>query len=473
MKKNLLRKSLGVVLAGAMAASMIACGSGSTATTAAGSTAAGTEAGTEAGSAAGTEAAGTTAAGTAAAATGEKKVIKFFHRFPDEPYNSFIDAKLHEYEASHPDIQFDITSAQNQDYKEKIKVVVGGDDTPDIFFSWAGDFTERFIREGLILDLKPYFDKDPEWKNSLMQNQMDIYTNKDGMVYGIPFRLDCKLFYYNADIFQQNGLTAPTTFDELLKDCEKLKAAGITPIAYGNQEPWAGLHYLGTLNQMCVPDDVRAKDYEPTTGEFTDPGYLEALNHYKELLPYMSENADGIKADMARSTFAMGQAAMYYAELIEIPYIKSDNPDIKLGLFNFPKIEGAKGNSDILTGAPEGFVVSSKTKYPDECVEFLKWFLGQEVGKEECQQIGWFNAAKNTTDGVTDQALKDGYNVVANAKAMSAWLDNALYSTVSEEYLNDVSEVTNGDITPEEAMQKIQAKAKEAQTLVQTTKAAS
>lgn len=55
-----------------------------------------------------------------------------------------------------------------------------------------------------------------------------------------------------------------------------------------------------------------------------------------------------------------------------------------------------------------------------------------------------------------------------DAKAMSPWLDNALYSTVCDEYLTTVSDLTNGDITPEEAMAKIQAKAKEAQTLVGT-----
>jgi hypothetical protein len=170
---------------------------------------------------------------------------------------------------------------------------------------------------------------------------------------------------------------------------------------------------------------------------------------------------------MGRTNFIMEQSAMYYAELIEIPYIKADNAEMEFGMFNFPKIEGAKGNQDILTGVPEGFVVSSKTKYPDECVEFLKWFLGKEVGTQMCQEIGWFNAAKGTTEGLTDQALLDGYNAVMEAKAMSAWLDNALYSTVCDEYLTSVSALTGGDITPEQAMENIQAKAKETQTLVQ------
>lgn len=446
MKKSILKKVLSGMLAGAMVLSTAACGGGSTAST----TAAGGE------------------NQSAEASTGEQKVIKFMHRFPDEPYNSFIEGKLHEYEAMHPEIKFDITSAQNQEYKEKIKIVVGGDDTPDIFFSWVGDFTERFIREDLILDLTPYLEADKEWKDSLIESQMEQYTNKDGMVYGIPFRLDCKLFFYNTKLFEENNLEAPKTWDEFMAVCEALKGAGITPIAYGNQEPWSASHYIGTLNQIFVPDDVREKDYNPTSGEFTDPGYIEALEHYQALLPYMTENPNGVKPDMGRTNFVMEMAGMYYAELIEIPYIKMDNPDMEFGMFNFPRVEGAKGNQDILTGVPEGFVVSSKTKYPDECVEFLKWFLGTEVGTQQCQEIGWFNAAKGTTEGLTDTALLDGYQAVMDAKAMSAWLDNALYSTVCDEYLTTVSDLTNNDITPEQAMEKIRAKAKEAQTLVGT-----
>ncbi|QEY35169.1 extracellular solute-binding protein [Caproiciproducens galactitolivorans] len=445
MKRGILKKAVGFTMACVMAFSFAGCAGNS-----------------ESGSAS----AGGSSAGSAAA--GGQKVIKFFHRFPDEPYNGFIESKLHEYEKSHPDIKFDIMSAQNQDYKEKIKVVVGGDDTPDIFFSWAGDFTERFIRENLILDLTPYMDKDPEWKNSLLENQMSIYTTKDGMIYGIPFRLDSKQFFYNTEIFEKNGIEVPKTFDDLLAACAKLKAAGITPIAYGNSEPWAGLHYIGTLNQIYVPDSVREKDYEPTTGSFTDPGYVQAMKSYQKLLPYMTENPDGVKPDMARSMFAMGQAAIYYGELIEIPYIKTDGPDLKFGMFKFPEVVGAKGNQEILTGAPEGFVISSKTKYPQECVDFLKWFLGKEVGTEQCQKIGWFNAAKDTTSGLTDQSLIDGYKVVSEAKQMSEWLDNALYSTVSKEYQEEVSKLTNGTVSPEEAMKKIQAKAKEAQTLVKS-----
>ena len=450
MKKNIWKKTLSLAMAGITALSLTACGGGNSETAA------------PAGQG---DSKQTTA--ESAQAEGEQKVITFMQRFPDEPYNTFINTKLAEYEQMHPDIKFNIISAQNQEYKEKIKIVVGSEDTPDIFFSWVGDFTERFIREDLILDLTPYLEADPEWKDSFIESQLEQYVNADGMQYGIPFRLDCKLFFYNKAISDEHNQTVPTTWDAFINVCETLKAAGITPSSFGNQEPWSASHYIGTLNQICVPDEVREKDYNPKTGEFTDPGYVEALQYYQQILQYTNDNPNGVKPDMGRTNFIMEQSAMYYAELIEIPYIKADNAEMEFGMFNFPKIEGAKGNQDILTGVPEGFVVSSKTKYPDECVEFLKWFLGKEVGTQMCQEIGWFNAAKGTTEGLTDQALLDGYNAVMEAKAMSAWLDNALYSTVCDEYLTSVSALTGGDITPEQAMENIQAKAKEAQTLVQ------
>ena len=292
------------------------------------------------------------------------------------------------------------------------------------------------------------------------------YTADDGMVYGVPFRLDGKLFFYNKDIFKKEGLEIPKTWDEFIAVCDKLKADGITSIAEGNQDQWPACHYVGTLNQMLVADDVRAKDYNPKTGEFTDPGYEKALEYYQQLVPYMNAGVNGQTHDMARLGFTQGQTAMLYAELVEITNVKQENADLNWGMFNFPVVKGS-GNPDLLTGSPEGFVISSKTKYPDECVEFLKWFLGPEVGAQQAEDVGWFNASKGVDAGLKDQSLIDAYKAISSAKEMGPWFDSSLYSTVCDTYLTAISDITNGDVTPKEAMEKVQKTAKEAQSLVQ------
>jgi raffinose/stachyose/melibiose transport system substrate-binding protein len=452
MKKSI-KRLLAIGLASAMVFSLAACGSSSDSST---------------GQAAGTEsAAGDNAAG-GSAASGDVKTIKFFHRFPDDPANSFIEEKIAEYEAAHSDIDIVVTSAQNQPFKEKIKTVVGTAEEPDIYYSWAGEFSERFIREGLILDLTPYLEADSAWADSLIESQMVNYTTADGMVYGIPFRLDGKVFAYNRDIFEELGLEVPTTWDEFKAVLEAIKANGTyTPLAEGNQDQWPGAHYIGTLNQMLVADDVRAADFDPKTGTFTDPGYVKALDLYQELVPYMNIGVNGMTHDMARQLFTTGQAAMCYIELVEITnlYQETEGTEFNWGMFVFPEVEG-DGNPDILTGEPEGFVVSANTQYPDECVEFLKWFLGPEVGAQQAEVVGWFNASKGVADNLTDEGLIEAYDLIMNAEEMGPWFDASLYSTVCEEYLQQISDITNGDVTSEDAMAKIQATAQEAQSLV-------
>lgn len=450
MKKNL-KKMLCLAMAAVMTMGATACGSSSSSD--------GTQAAAPAETAKESE--------SAAPASGDVKVIKLFHRFPDDPCNTFIEEKLAEYESLHPDIKFEVTSAQNQPYKEKIKVVVGSDECPDIFFSFCGEFSERFIREGLLLDLTPYLEADPEWKDSLMETQMVEYTTADGMVYGIPFRLDAKEFFYNVDMFNELGLEVPETWDQFIEVLDKIQEAGIVPIAEGNQDKWPACHYIGALNEQLVPDEVRASDYNVMTGEFTDPGYVEALEKYQQLVSYMNMGVNGMTHDMARLGFTQGQNAILFAELVEITNVKQENPDLNWGMFKFPVIEGAKGNPDLVSGAPEGFAVSSKTQYPDECVEFLKWFLGPEVGAQQAEQVGWFNASIGVDEGLEDPSLISAYEVIKNAKKMDIWFDNALYSTVCDEYLTQISDVTNGDITPAEAMEKIQKVAEEAKTLAQ------
>ena len=138
MKKQL-KKTVSLGLAAVMALGLTACGGGSSSsdstTAAAGSGETKTEAAADSGN------------------SGDVKVIKLFHRFPDDPCNSFIESKLAEYESLHPDIKFEVTSAQNQPYKEKIKVVVGSDECPDIFFSFCGEFSECLRMAGRTRDL--------------------------------------------------------------------------------------------------------------------------------------------------------------------------------------------------------------------------------------------------------------------------------------------------------------------------------
>ena len=56
----------------------------------------------------------------------------------------------------------------------------------------------------------------------------------DDKQYGVPFNLGMVGVWYNKSLFEKAGINAPpSTWSEFLADVEKLKSAGITPIAVG------------------------------------------------------------------------------------------------------------------------------------------------------------------------------------------------------------------------------------------------
>ena len=100
------------------------------------------------GSSAGTDS--TAAANGAAAADDGKVVINFFHRWPNDPKNSMFKELVQEYMDENPNVVINMDCILNDQYKEKIRMVVSTDEVPDIFSSWSGTFAQEMIASGNV-----------------------------------------------------------------------------------------------------------------------------------------------------------------------------------------------------------------------------------------------------------------------------------------------------------------------------------
>lgn len=261
---------------------------------------------------------------TVAAAAKEPVVIKFFHRWPQEPRNSFFYGRIREFEELNPHVKIEVDYVLNDSYKEKIRVLVSTDDLPDVFSSWSHSFAENLISSGRVKELTEFYQEDPEWTANLMDSQIDGFRFESG-VYGVPLTIDGKTFFYNKDIFAENGLEIPETFNELLEILNQLQAAGYeTPILEGLTDAWAVSHYLGTIFQRILDPEVAKQDYDPATGEFTDPGYIAGLEAFKTLTDYMGLLATAIDHETARNMFANGEIPVIYMNFAEIRMVRAD-----------------------------------------------------------------------------------------------------------------------------------------------------
>jgi raffinose/stachyose/melibiose transport system substrate-binding protein len=383
--------------------------------------------------------------------------LKLLHRWTQEPDKSFFEEVVKEFEAMHPDVNVDIQTVSNDSFKEKITVMLGTADAPDIFFTWPGEFTNRFIRAGRVMDITSYMLEDGSMFE-YVGSQLIPFVYQ-GALYGLPYRLDGKVFVYNKEMFAKAGIDkAPETLDEFMEDLEKLAALGMKPIAFGNERPWAVSHYIAALNQKSVPEDVWEKDIDPAVGTWSHPGYVEALHIYEDLVPYFNDYTNALKHDQARVAFMQGQHAMMYLEIVEIPEIGRNGPEgfiDKIGAFPFPATDGP-GNQSYLVGYPEGFVVNSNTKHPEEAVAFLKFLTGRQMGRLELERLGWFNGIKNlVTPDEVKPIIYETTQLILNSDRMVNWLDSSLHVKIWAVYSVELQKLTDKVTTPEKVMEAV------------------
>lgn len=396
----------------------------------------------------------------------DKTVVSFLHKFPEPENMAYFDAAVAEFEAANPSIDIVMEAVADEPYKDKIRVLMASDQVPDIYFSWSGEFGRKFAREGRTLDLTEAL-AGPEWQGRFAAASLEPFQF-EGKQFGIPVNVDSKYMIYNKAIFEKHGLSVPTTFAEFIALNDALLAAGEVPIAYGNQSPWAATHYIGDLFAKMVPDDVRQADYQllaPADQLYTHPGYVEALALYKSFgdKGYFNNGANAISHQQARGAFIAGRSAMVYLELVEF-YMLADTPVAEQGwgFFPLPPMEGAAGRNDLLTGAPDGFLISSKTENAEEALAFLNFITSPDQAAKYVSTTGMTSAViGSVTEATTTPETLAGLKALEDAAGMALWLDTDMDTASANVILAAGQGLLSGDETPEAVMEKVRAAAKE------------
>lgn len=391
----------------------------------------------------------------------DEVTINFFHRWPNEPRNTFYNDLISEFEAENPGVKVNVDKVLNDAYKEKIRVLISGEDVPDVFSSWSDSFAENIITSGKVKEIDYLFEEDEELAGSIMESQLKAFTFDD-KVYGIPLTIDGKAFFYNKDIFEEEGIEVPETFEELVEIFDQLKKAGYdSPLIEGLSDPWTISHYMGTINQRLMDKEVLAKDYNIETAEFTDKDYVEALKHFKTLTDYMGEVATAIDHETARNMFANGEVPIMYLQLAEI-HIIEDADKVDFGFFDFPKFKDGKGNPNALTGAPEGFMLSKDA--PKEAEDFLKFIVSKEKAFDFTKECGQLNAVEGavTSENASEHYMA-AYDIILNADETTPWFDNAVDISIADVFMRGGQSMAIGEMTPEELMEKVQEEVKKLQ----------
>jgi raffinose/stachyose/melibiose transport system substrate-binding protein len=284
-----------------------------------------------------------------------------------------------------PNVDITFQPTNPPDYNATLRVQLEGGTGPDIYYSRSFAAGEQLYNDGFSADVTDI--------PGLMQNfataNLSAWMAADGKMFAVPFAAVSHAVYYNKDIFAANGIELPNTFAEFTALCDKLKAAGITPLANGVADQW---DILECLTSAMLPNYIggaeeRAK-YESGEKKFNDQAFVDLLTDVQALAPYLPSGFEAVTYNDSQVLFSSGQAAMFIDGSWTMNAYKDSG--LNYGFFAVPAREAA--NTSVCFHPDMAIAMNNATTHPEEAKAFLAW-LCTEAGATTASQnlpLGYF-----------------------------------------------------------------------------------
>jgi raffinose/stachyose/melibiose transport system substrate-binding protein len=397
----------------------------------------------------------------ASKSSGENVTIDWWHISNNDPMKTIWKDAADQYMADHPNVKINITVLENEAFKTKLTTTMQGGDVPDIFQSWGGGTLKEQADAGLVKDITQ--DVAP-WVGDLNDAGVGLYQ-VDGKQYGVPYNLGMVGVWYNEKLFQKAGIDGPpATWDEFLGDVQKLKDAGITPLAVGEKDKWPGMFWWANLSLRIAGKDAMAQAGED--GSFDSEGFVKAGDELQRLIdmkPFQDghlaapwDGAGGEAATMGNGRAAMDLMGQWAPSTFAANTKDKKGP--KVGWFPFPTVDGGAGQADEQFGGGDGFAIGRDA--PPEAVDFVKFLLSPEIANKAGARGAVLPVTKGTESSVSDPNMKAVLDTRGEAAFVQLYLDQAYAPAVGQAVNDAVQGLFAGKSSPEDVAKSIANAAK-------------
>ena len=288
-------------------------------------------------------------------------------------------------------LKTDVTS-QNE-FDQKVQLQAGQDALPNALVTPSTPaLTKQLIKSGQLVNLSEKL-KDAGLSDEILPAAASViqtlYGSKD--LYALPHELNIEGIWYNKKIFTDEGLTPPSTWDELLSVSDALMSKGVQPIAVAGKDGWPLTRWVGNyLFRSLGPDAM--KDVADGKAKLTDPDYVKAAQEVSDLgkSGAFGKNVASNDYNGALNDFLTGKAAMYYMgswALSAFNDPKQDEIGVEnIGIIPFPTVAGGKGTVDEIpanVGQPMVFGSSAWGSSSEAWLKCIATKYGDQVASKD------------------------------------------------------------------------------------------
>jgi raffinose/stachyose/melibiose transport system substrate-binding protein len=302
----------------------------------------------------------------------------------DAPNPEVADALVEAFEAENPDVSVTVEIRPGGTEGDNlIKTRLSTGEMADVFFYNSGSLLQALNPDSSLVDLS-----DQEWVGSLTEEFVPVVSTESG-TYGAPLGASfAGGIVYNKPLYEELGLTVPTTWDEFMANNEKIAAEGdgVAPIIQTYGETWTSqLFVLGDFANVLAVDPEWAEQYTAHQRSYAQEPALLGFQHQQEVAEagYFNEDfASATFPDGARMV-AEGEGAHYPMLSNVIQTVMQNTPDgvDDLGFFALPAEEADDTRATIWQ--PNALYVPRSTEGAElEAAKVFVAFANSDAGCE-------------------------------------------------------------------------------------------
>jgi len=297
-----------------------------------------------------------------------------------------------QYAKTKPGSTFKVDFQDQASLNQKIQLLAGQGALPVLYNTPPADLLAQLAKNGEVLDIESTFNQLGVTQELVPAAVTLLKKVYNGKLSALPFELNIEGFWYNKQIFAQNGLQPPQTWDELVQIAASLQQKGIQPFAASGKQGWPLTRLVGNyIFRSLGPDALQS--VQSGQAKLTDAAYVAAAQAVANLgkQGYFGKGVATLDYMPAVDLFLQGTAAMLYMGSWELRDFNSPTVNkigaSNIGFFPFPNVTGGVGNSGqtpMNAGQPTSV---NKAKYNADVGKWLA-YMAQNYGDVALQKEG-------------------------------------------------------------------------------------
>lgn len=340
-------------------------------------------------------------------------------------------------------VKVNLEMPSSDQYESVLQARLNGDDAPDLYTLHSNNIGV-YNKAGNLADLSG------EALSGKIYDSVKETVSVDGKVLAVPIESQAWGVLYNKEIFEECGLKAPETLDDLKEICNVLEEKGYTPFMLAFQEQWVPQ----LMTALTIGGKVSGEATDWLDRMYKDEGSYEEIADIFDVIDLImahgTERAMEEGSEAGSADFANGKAAMYVQGTWASNTIMTTNPDMKLGVFALP-VNNNKECTRVNLSTSTTLGVYPESDELDLALKFANYVL-DDADSSALFQACSFNPLATCHNYEAASWVAEASEFVA---AGSAYQDLVIPSAVTDEQGKLLQEYYVGSVTKEDIIKTL------------------